>query len=98
MTSSSWLFENVAPIWTKTDFSSKSAARESTLRSDIQRHFCRERLSISCSALALLGARVVAVLGGAQDDCTTTNRQHSARVDAFIPPFSLTRVVDRNKA
>src|SRR4029077_1935096 len=49
MTSSSWLRDIVPPMCTKTAWSSKSAARESTLRSAIQRHFVLERLTISCS-------------------------------------------------
>src|SRR4030043_573972 len=49
MTSSSWSLDMVPPIWTKTAFSWKRAARESTLRSDIQRHFSLERLITSCS-------------------------------------------------
>src|SRR5437867_1733767 len=89
MTSSSWFFENVAPIWTNTAFSSKSAARESTLRSDIQRHFCRERLSISCCALALIVAGGLAPLADAQDDCRPSRRQHSPNVESLILVFSL---------
>src|SRR4030042_954851 len=49
MTSSSWSLDMVPPIWTKTAFSWKRALRESTLRSDIQRHFSLERLITSCS-------------------------------------------------
>ena len=37
-------------MWTKTASSWKRSASGSTLRSDIQSHFCLERLMISCSA------------------------------------------------
>src|SRR5512145_879240 len=61
MTPSSWSLDMVPPMWTKTAWSSKSAARESTLRSDIQRHFVFERFRISCSLFvcAIAGAEEI---------------------------------------
>src|SRR5512142_1633594 len=64
MTSSSWLLDMVPPMWTKTAWSSKSAARESTLRSAIQRHFVFERSRIARSAFVSLGVAGICALAG----------------------------------
>src|SRR3989442_1280216 len=84
MTSSSWFLDMVPPMWTKTASLWNRAARESTLRSDIQRHFSLERLRISCSALVLLGVgEGLTSFGSAKDDCAPSVKKHSPISDTF---------------
>src|SRR5688572_9055871 len=65
-------------MWTNTARSSNSAARESTFRSDIQRHLVLERFSTSCSAFACAAT-------GAEE---TRESATSARLIGFMAPYS----------
>src|SRR3990172_12420266 len=97
MTPSSWSLDMVPPMWTKTAFSWKRAARASTLRSDIQRLFSLERLRTSCSSLVLPAAGGVASFGGAAGACAADDHgaiaieRQSPRTDALmnVPPSSV---------
>src|SRR3990172_7159558 len=106
MTPSSWSLDMVPPMWTKTASSWKRAARASTLRSDIQRHFSLERLSTSCSSFVLLAAGGAASFGAvacasdATDECGLTIKKHSPRMGAFMqaPLLSLFQDMTFNQA
>src|SRR4051794_8870477 len=91
MTSSSWVLDMVPPMWTKTACSWKREARESILRSDIQRHFALERLMISCSTFVLLTVGVLPFFCCAEAHCGLVTKKHSPRIDTFIQALTCLR-------